>query len=292
MSKLMEKRRLGRIGHMSSVVIYGAASLSKVTQEEADESIQFALDMGINHFDTAASYGDSELRMGPWMSKIRDQIFLATKTEQRKRDDSWRQIEQSLKRLQVEQLDLIQIHALTSFSELDLVTGPDGALQAVIEAKEQGLVKHIGVTGHGHVAPAVHLEAIRRFPFETVLTPLNFILFHDASYRNSFHALVEEIRKQDAGLMVIKAVARGPWKQEDVRNYATWYEPFDQQQIIDSCVNFVLSNPNVAGFASAGDIHLLPRIVESAKNYRKLLHDEQEQLLATASAYASPFGPF
>ncbi len=288
----LEKRRLGRIGHMSTVVIYGAASLSDVTQDVADESIQYALDAGINHFDTAASYGDAELRMGPWMPKIRDRIFLATKTGERTRDAAWREIERSLRRLQVEQLDLLQMHAVTSFEELDKVTGKGGSLEAAIEAKEQGLVKHIGITGHGHDAPAVHLEGLRRYPFETVLTPLNFILYSNEQYRNSFHALVEETKRQDVGLMVIKAVARGPWKDENDKKYSTWYEPFDEQSYIDQCVSFVLSHSAVTGLASAGDVRLLPKIVEAAKQYKPLDQARQEQLLATAGAYASPFGPF
>ena len=287
----LEKRRLGRIGHMSSVVIYGAASLSNVTQEEADKSIQYALDAGINHFDTAASYGDAELRLGPWMPRIRDRIFLATKTGERTRDAAWKEIERSLKRLQAEQLDLIQMHAVTSLDELDRVTGKGGSLEAAIEAKEQGLVKYIGITGHGHDAPAVHLEGLRRYPFETVLTPLNFILYNHKPYREAFHALVEEVKRQDAGLMVIKAVARGPWQEGAARNYSTWYEPFDEQSYIDECVSFVLSH-DISGFASAGDVRLLPKIVESAKRYRKMDASRQEQLLATAGQYASPFGPF
>jgi len=286
----MEQRRLGRIGHMSSVVLFGAASLGNVTQDEADQSIQYALDAGINHFDTAASYGESELRMGPWMPKIRKQIFLATKTGERQREGAIREIESSLQRLQVDQLDLIQLHAVTSFAELDKLTAKGGALEAAIEAKEQGLAKHIGITGHDHIAPAVHLEALRRFPFDSVLTPLNFILYNNAEYRKNFDALAAETKRQDVGLMVIKAVARGPWTGE--RKYATWYEPFDEQSYIDQCVAFVLTHPELTGLASAGDIHLLPKIVEAVKTYKPMTTVQQEELMATAGAFASPFGPF
>ncbi len=288
----MEKRRLGRIGHMSSVIIFGAASLGEVTQDEADQSIQLALDAGVNHFDTAASYGDAELRMGPWMPKIRDRIFLATKTGDRDRDGALRSIERSLQRLQVDHVDLIQLHAVTNFEELDQCTRMGGALEAALAAKEQGLVKHIGITGHSHLAPAVHLEALRRFPFETVLTPLNFILYNNAEYRQSFDALVAEMKRQDAGLMTIKAVARGPWKSEDAKRYATWYEPFDDQSHIDACVSFVLSQEPVTGLASAGDVHLLPKIVDAAARYEKMDNLRQETLMATAGAFASAFGPF
>ncbi|WP_229776398.1 aldo/keto reductase [Alicyclobacillus cellulosilyticus] len=288
----VETRRLGRIGHMSSVIIFGAASLSDVSQEEADASIQFALDSGINHFDTAASYGESELRLGPWMPKIRNKIFLATKTGERTRDEAMRSIERSLKRLQVDSVDLMQLHAVTSFEELDQCTRKGGALEAAIAAKEQGMVKHIGITGHGHLAPKVHLEALRRYPFETVLTPYNFILYNNPEYRQAFDALVEEVKRQDVGLMTIKAIARGPWPSEDAKKYATWYEPFDDQEHIDRCVSFVLSRPEITGLASAGDVRLLPKIVEAYKRYRKLSGEEQEALMATAGSYASPFGPF
>ena len=288
----MEKRRLGRIGHMSSVIIFGAASLSDVTQDEADESIQFALDSGINHFDVAASYGDAELRMGPWMPKIRNQIFLATKTGDRDRDSAKRSIERSLERLQVDNVDLIQLHAVTSFEELDLCTQKGGALEAAIEAKEEGLVKHIGITGHGHLAPSVHLEALHRFPFESVLTPMNFILYNNAEYRDRFDKLVAEVKKQDVGLMTIKAVARGEWQSAEAKRYATWYEPFDEQEFIDKCVAFVLSHEEITGMPSAGDVHLLPKIVEACSRYRKLNETEQVELMATAGNFASPFGAF
>ncbi|MHB1683488.1 MAG: aldo/keto reductase [Bacilli bacterium] len=288
----MEKRRLGRIGHMSSVIVFGAAGLGDVTQDEADQSIQLALDAGINHFDTAASYGDAELRMGPWMPKIRSRIFLATKTGDRERDDALRSIERSLQRLQVDHVDLIQLHAVTSYDELDQCTRPGGALEAALEAKEQGLVKHIGITGHGHLAPAVHLEALRRFPFETVLTPFNFILYNNSEYRQSFDALAAEMKRQDAGLLTIKAVARGPWKNEQDKRYATWYEPFDEQAYVDQCVSFALSHESVTGLASAGDVHLLPKIVDAMTRYKKMDDRQQEDLMATADAYASPFGPF
>ncbi len=159
----MQQRRLGRLGHMSTVLIYGAAALAEVDQDVADRSVQLALDAGINHFDVAASYGDAELRLGPWMPRIRDDIFLATKTEQRDRDSSWRQINHSIERLRTDHVDLIQIHAVGDLAELDRVTAADGSLQAVTRAREEGLARAIGITGHGHAAPATHLEALRRF---------------------------------------------------------------------------------------------------------------------------------
>jgi len=175
----METRRLGRLGHRSSVLIYGAAALGEVSQEVADRSVEEALAAGINHFDVAAGYGDAELRLGPWMSRIRDRIFLATKTGERDREPAWQQINESLSRLQTDRVDLLQLHAVGDLTDLDSAMRPDGALAAAVRAQEEGLVGAIGITGHGHDAPATHLEALRRHPFATVLTPLNPVLWRD-----------------------------------------------------------------------------------------------------------------
>ena len=207
----MQQRRLGRLGHQSSVLIYGAAALAEVDQDTADASVQLALDAGINHFDVAASYGDAELRLGPWMRRIRDRIFLATKTGLRDRDAAWAQINHSLERLQTDHVDLIQVHAVGDLEELDLVTRPGGSLEAVVRARDEGLAGAIGITGHGHQAPATHLEALGRFPFDTVLTPLNYVLSQDPAYLADYQALVAEVQAQDVGLMIIKVASRRNW---------------------------------------------------------------------------------
>src|SRR5450756_1100864 len=190
----MEYRRLGRLGHESSVLIYGAAALSEVDQDTADRSIQEALDGGINHFDVAAGYGEAELRLGPWMPEVRDRIFLASKTGERGRDAAWAQINASLERLQTDRLDLLQLHGVGDLAELDRATGSGGVLEAAVRAQQEGLVAAVGITGHGPQAPATHLEALRRFPFATVLTPLNPTLLQDAARRRVLampaHALV------------------------------------------------------------------------------------------------------
>ena len=283
----MEMRRLGRLGHRSSVLIYGAAALSTVSQEVADRSIQEALDGGINHFDVAAGYGDAELRLGPWMSQIRDRIFLATKTGQRDRESAWREINASLERLQTDRLDLLQLHAVGDLDDLDAATGPDGALEAAIRARDEGLVGAVGITGHGHDAPATHLEALRRFPFATVLTPLNPVLWADGSYRAAYTALLEEVERQDAGLMTIKAVSRRNWPDASDRPHTTWYEPYDDQARITAAVSWVLSHPEVSGIPTAGDVDLLGMMLVAERN--RVSVAEADELLARDADYASPF---
>jgi predicted aldo/keto reductase-like oxidoreductase len=261
----METRRLGRLGHMSSVLIYGGASLAQVTQDEADRSIEAALEAGINHFDTAADYGGSELRLGAWMPRIRDRIFLATKTGDREAAAAYDSVRRSLDRLQTDVVDLIQLHAVGSLEELDSVTRPGGALEGVVRAREEGSARAIGITGHGPGVAAVHREALRRFPFDTVLTPYNFVLARDAEFRRGFDALVEGATADDVGVMVIKSIARNNWRADGPRPYTTWYEPLDEQAPIDAAVTFALARSEIVGLATAGDTHLLPLMIEAER---------------------------
>lgn len=292
----MQYRRLGRLGHMSSVLMYGAAALGSVTQEEADASIAYALEHGINHFDTAASYGEAEVRMGPAMSRCKRErgaeIFLATKTDERERDRAKAQIHRSLERLQVDRVDLIQLHAIGDMAELDKATGRGGALEAAVQARDEGLVRAIGITGHGHQAPVVHLEALRRFPFDAVLTPYNFVLYANPDYRRAFDALAAECAAADVALRIIKAVARGPWAEGAARRYATWYEPHDDPARIDEAVWFALSRPEITAIAGPGDIHLLPLVIDATERFEAMDPGRAQALVATAGAYASPFGAF
>jgi len=283
----MEKRRLGRLEHQSSVLIYGAAALSDVSQEVADHSVQEALDGGINHFDVAADYGDAELRLGPWMPEIRDRVFLATKTGRRDAESAWREINASLERLQTDRVDLLQLHAVGDLSELDAATGPGGALEAATRAQEEGLVGAVGITGHGHAAPATHLEALRRHPFASVLTPLNPVLWRDESYRSDYQALVAEVRRQDAALMTIKAVSRRNWPDGADQSFTTWYEPYDDQERITAAVSWVLAHDEVTGIPTAGDVGLLARLLEAERN--RVPTGEAERLLAEDVDYSSPF---
>jgi aryl-alcohol dehydrogenase-like predicted oxidoreductase len=283
----VEHRRLGRLGHQSSVLIYGAAALGEVTQDVADASVQEALDCGINHVDVAASYGEAELRLGPWMPQIRDRIFLASKTGERGAEAAWAQINASLERLQTDHLDLLQLHAIGDLDELDRATGPDGALHAAVRAQEEGLVGAVGITGHGPDAAATHLEALRRHPFATVLTPLNPVLWRDPRFRADYAALVEEVIRQDVGLMTIKSVSRRNWPDPDRKDYATWYEPFTDGDQIRSAVSWVLAHEEVTGLATAGDVRLLRFIIEAERNRAPVA--EAEATLAGDELYSSPF---
>jgi aryl-alcohol dehydrogenase-like predicted oxidoreductase len=285
----MERRRLGRIGHESSVLIYGGAALSDVTQEVAEASIDEALAAGINHFDTAAGYGDSELRLGAVMPTIRDRIFLATKTGERAREAAWRQINKSLERLQTDHVDLLQLHAIGDRAELDAATGADGALHAAIRAQDEGLTAAIGITGHGHEAPATHLEALKRYPFATVLTPLNPVLARDLEYLDAYEALVDEIEYQDAGLMIIKTIAKQNWPDPDVKTYTTWYEPFDQQHQITAAVAWVLDHREVTGLATPSDVRLLSLMINAEQERHTLDSEAAEGVLGAEPVYSSPF---
>lgn len=283
----MEKRRLGRLEHHSSVLIYGAAALGDVSQDVADRSIQQALDGGINHIDVAADYGDAELRLGPRMAEIRERIFLATKTGRRQHEAAWREINRSLERLQTDRVDLLQLHAIGDLDELDLATGPGGALEAAIRAQEAGLVGAVGITGHGHQAPSTHLEALRRHPFATVMTPLNPVLWRDESYRADYEALVEEVRRQDVGLMTIKTVSRRNWPDDADHTRTTWYEPYESPDRITAAVSWVLSHDEVTGVPTAGDVGLLGMLLEAEQD--RITPSDAEQRLGNDGSYASPF---
>jgi aryl-alcohol dehydrogenase-like predicted oxidoreductase len=283
----VEYRRLGRLGHESSVLIYGAAALGSVDQDTADRSVQEALDAGINHLDVAASYGDAELRLGPLMPGIRKDVFLATKTGDRDREAAWASINRSLERLQTDRVDLLQLHAIGDLQELDAALGTGGAIEAAVRAKDEGLVGEIGITGHGDEAAATHLEALRRFPFATVLTPLNAVLWRDPVFRANYEALVAEVRRQDVGLMTIKTVSRRNWPEAAEQTHSTWYEPFADAQRIQAAVSWVLAHDEITGLATAGDVGLLGMIVAAERD--RVSPQDAQNALGVDDAYSSPF---
>lgn len=285
----METRRLGRLGHMTSVLVYGGASLVDVPEDVADASIELALEAGINHFDTAADYGDSELHLGRWMDRIRDRIFLATKTGDRTATGAYDSIRRSLERLHVDQVDLIQLHAVGDLEDLGRATGPGGAIEGAVKARDEGLVGAIGITGHGAYAPATHLEALRRFPFDTVITPYNYRLAQDERYRRDVEALMEATTAQDVGLRIIKSIARNLWRSSGEATYTTWYEPIDEQTYVTAAVAFVLARPEVTGICTAGDVRLLPLMIRAERERASLSAEQIAGVLSSLPEYESLF---
>jgi aryl-alcohol dehydrogenase-like predicted oxidoreductase len=286
----MEQRRLGRTGHMSSIVAFGSAAIGKVSQDVADTAVQDALDHGINHFDVAPTYGDAELRLAPWMPRIRDQIFLGCKTTERTRDGAKRSIHASLERLGVQTFDLFQFHSVGTMEKLEEIFGPDGALEAVIEARDEGLFRFIGITGHGLDAPKVHLEALRRFPLDTVMFPMNFVLSTNVpEYRRDFDALIAHCQDQDVGVHIIKTLAKAPWDGREHPNTKPWYEPFDDQETIDRAVAWVAGQP-IHTMCSSADVTVLPKFLDAAERYRAVSSDALAALTASAPSYEHVFG--
>jgi aryl-alcohol dehydrogenase-like predicted oxidoreductase len=274
---------------MTSVLVYGGAALADVPDEVADRSIELALDAGINHFDTAAGYGGSEVHLGRWMSRIRDDIFLATKTGERTAAGAYDSVRRSLDRLQTSRLDLIQHHAVGDLDDLDRVTGSGGALEGTLRARDEGLVRAVGITGHGMRAPAVHHEALRRYPFDTVITPFNYRLAQDARYARDFEALLEAATERDVGVRTIKTIARNLWPTTEAATYATWYQPMDEQAYVTAALSFVLARPGIAGICTAGDVRLLPLLIRAERDRHRLSRDEALSVLAGLTDYEPPF---
>jgi aryl-alcohol dehydrogenase-like predicted oxidoreductase len=262
---MIEKLTFGRTGHASTRTLFGAAALGGVTQDEAERTLDVLLKYGVNHIDTAASYGESELRIGPWMARHRKDFFLATKTGERTYQKAKDEFHRSLERLRVDQVDLIQLHYLVDPQEWEVALGPGGALEALIEARQQGLVRFIGVTGHDLTVPQMHLRSLQRFDFDSVLLPYNYLLSQNAQYMADFEALAALCKQRNVAMQTIKSLARQPWGDRP-HTAATWYEPFHEQPQIDTAVNFVLSRPGIF-LNTSGDIHVLPKILDAATRF-------------------------
>ena len=272
---MISKKLFGRTGHESTRTLFGAAAFSQVTQDEADHTLELLLKYGVNHIDTAASYGDAELRIGPWMKEHRRKFFLATKTGERAYDAAKAQLHSSLERLQVEQIDLWQMHGLFQPEEWEVAMGNDGALKAFIEAREQGLVRFLGVTGHGVTVPSMHLRSLERFDFDSVLLPYNFVMMQNPQYATDFKKLTELCRERNVAVQTIKALSRGPLGDKPkVRD--VWYDPLEDGAAIERAVHWVLGNSQVF-LNTTGDIHLLPKVLEAASDFKETPSDEDMQ---------------
>ena len=283
----MEKRRFGRSGHMSTIAIFGAAAFWEISQEDADKVMEMVIEAGINHIDVAPSYGQAEVRVGPWMPRERDRFYLGCKTMERTRQDAWDEMQRSLKNLRTERFDLYQLHAVTSMEELDACTMKGGALDAAVEARQKGLTSQIGITGHGADSPRIFIEALRRFDFDSILFPLNFVQMANPDYRKHAEELISLCKEKDVGTMVIKTITKGPWGEKE-KTATTWYEPFNEQDEIQKAVNFALSY-DVTGLCTAGDTRVLPMVLEACKNFTSLNEPEMDEMIQSGLQYEPLF---
>jgi aryl-alcohol dehydrogenase-like predicted oxidoreductase len=284
---VIEKQPFGRTGHMSTRTIFGAAALSQVTQAEADQTLDLLLEFGINHIDTAASYGDSELRIGPWMAQHRQDFFLATKTGERTYEKARDEIRRSLERLRVDRVDLLQLHYLVDPKEWEVAMGPGGALEAAIEARDEGLTRFIGVTGHDTVVPKVHMRSLERFDFDSVLLPFSYLMMQNPQYAADFEVLVKVCKERNVAVQTIKSLVHRPWGDR-TQTRATWYEPLEDQAAIDRTVHWVLGRPGIF-LNTVGDIHVLPKVLDAANRFQARPAEEEMQELKESLEMAPLF---
>ena len=282
------KQAFGRTGHMSSRILLGAAAFSEATQAETDAAIEFALSYGVNHFDVAASYGEAELRVGSWILRHGRPSFLATKTGERTAKKAREEIRRSLERLQVDHVDLIQLHNLVNPLEWETALGPDGALEAAIEAREQGLVRFIGVTGHGLTAPAMHLKALERFNFDSVLLPFSFLMAQNEQYLADFLNLLAICQARNVAVQTIKSIVHKPWEDQAEQNRNTWYRPLENQADIDLAVHWVLGHSGLF-LNSVGDVDVLPKVIDAADRFVTQPSDAEMQTLVDKLGMKSLF---
>lgn len=268
----LDQLHFGHTAHHSTRLLLGAAAFSDVTQAEADATMDVALSYGINHVDTAASYGDAELRLGDWIRRHGRPFFLATKTGERTAGPALAEIRRSLERLQVDQVDLIQLHHLVDPQEWEVALGPGGALEAAIAAREEGLVRFIGITGHGWTVAATHRRALERFDFDSVLLPYSYTMMQNESYRADFEALYTVCQERNVAIQTIKAIVHTPWGHEP-HTRATWYKPLEEQQDIDIAIQWALGRPGIF-LNTVGDIHVLPKVLDAAARYTGPVPDE------------------
>ena len=284
---MIKKQPLGRTGHMSTRTLFGAAALSQVTQAEADCTLEVLLEYSVNHIDTAASYGEAELRIGPWMERYRQRFFLATKTEQRTYQGAWDELRRSLERLRVDYVDLWQMHVLVDPEDWETAMGPGGALEAFIDAREQGLVRFLGVTGHGLTVAAMHKRSLERFDFDSVLLPYNYLLMQNPQYGADFEALIAICQERNVAVQTIKSIVRRPWGDKpQTRN--TWYESLEGQADVDRAVHWVLGRPGIF-LNTVGNIHLLPKVLGAASRFQSAPPEEAMEEMVTKLEMAPLF---
>jgi len=278
---MIERAPFGATGHESSRVIFGAAALGNVSKAEADAALEHLLEHGINHIDVAAAYGDAELRIATWLKE--HEFFIATKTGERTYAAAREQIRRSLDRLGVDHVDLIQLHNLVDVIEWETALRADGALEACIEAREEGLVRFIGVTGHGLTVPKMHSLSLERHPFDSVLCPYNWIMMQDPRYAKTFNHLASTCAQRNVALQTIKSLAYRPWEGRE-KTASTWYEPLTEQDDIDKAASWVLANEQ-AFLLTTGDVEILPKLLDAAENAGPRPSDEEMSALQTAPLF-------
>ena len=278
----------GKTGHTSTRIIFGAAALGSVSQDDADRTLEVLLQYGINHIDVAASYGEAELRIGPWMAQHRNTFFLATKTGERSKEKAREEFHRSLDRLKTDHIDLIQLHNLVDPIEWQTALGPGGALEALVEAREQGLVSFIGVTGHGLSVAAQHIRALGVFDFASVLCPYNYVTLQNAKYAEDFEQLYAICQERNIAMQTIKSIVRRPWALDEEHVTTTWYNPLTEQSDIDAAVHWVLGREGVF-LNTASDIHLLPKILDAAARFTQSPGDEAMKAIVEQKELAPLF---
>jgi aryl-alcohol dehydrogenase-like predicted oxidoreductase len=275
---VIAKAPFGNTGHESTRTLFGAAALGSLSQAEADPTLELLLEHGVNHIDTAASYGDAELRLAPWLAQHPDGFFVATKTGQRDRAGAREEIRRSLDRLGVDRVDLLQLHNLVDVIEWETALREGGAIEAAVEARDEGLVRYIGVTGHGLTVARMHLRSLERFPFDSVLLPYSYVQMRDARYGSDFEELAALCADRGVAMQTIKAITLAPWDGRK-QTSATWYEPLREQDDIDLAVHWVLGRPGVF-LNTVGDVTLLPKVLDAASRYESRPSDETMDELA------------
>ena len=257
----------GRTGHQSTRTVFGAAALSRVTQDVADRTLEVLLRHGVNHIDTAASYGDAELRIRPWLKREPGRFFLATKTDARTKAKAREELHRSIDRLGIDHVDLWQLHNLADPIEWDTALSPGGVIEAAVEARAEGLVRFIGVTGHGAQIAANHRRSLERFDFDSVLLPYNFVTMQLPYYAENFEALARTCAGRKVAIQTIKSIALRPWLGRE-RTRSTWYQPLEAQADIDLAVWWALGRPDIF-LNTVGDVDVLPRVLDAAERFEK-----------------------
>jgi aryl-alcohol dehydrogenase-like predicted oxidoreductase len=263
---MIEKMPFGQTGHVSTRTLFGAAALWDVTQDQSERTLDVLLEYGVNHIDVAASYGNAEVNLGPWMKRHRQDFFLATKTDKRSYQEAKEELHRSLERLSTDHVDLWQMHCLVDPEEWETAMGSGGALEAFVEAREQGLVRFLGVTGHGVTIAATHMRSLGRFDFDSVLLPYNYPMMQNPQYAADFRALHEMCQERNVAMQAIKSLARGPWGDKP-KTRTCWYEPLEEQADIDRAVHYVLNRPGLF-LNTLSDIDILPKVLDAASRFR------------------------